>query len=589
MNRQAVFHQSNRSFVLPIERNVLAFRLLTARDDIRECRLYYWKRSDPYPSTRREVVLERRYQDAEHDDFRVSVTFPETAHYIKYYFQFTDIKGKTCYFSEYGFTAVPPEKGFFEFLYANDHDVAKNPDWCKGIVYYEIFPERFATGNQNKTCHKYEPWESVPTRENYLGGDLAGIVAKLGYLKSLNVDCLYLTPIFLGDFNHKYATTDYYRIDPSFGTNEEFAFLVKKAHEHGIRVVLDGVFNHVGIHFPPFEDLLRNGEASSYKDWFYVTSFPLAMEPLNYECVGDYPYMPKLRTSNPAVRDMVLDIMTYWIRETGLDGWRLDVADEVDFSTWQFIRTRLKEAYPEALLLGETWGDAAKLVGSGDQLDSAMNYLFRDAMVDYFARERISEAELDHRIQHMLMKYPDHVNSGMYNCLGSHDTARFLTEAGGDVEKMMQAVACQMTFPGSPAIYYGDEVGMAGENDPGCRGGMVWDTKKQNQSLLDWHKKLTALRMQSPALQKGGYRTFVCDTGKRLFGFVRCFKNESVYVLFNRGSVPQTIPMPRGDAIDLITGKPLDFAEESGTGQCTVPSYSVKIIQLTGGEKPCVP
>jgi glycosidase len=534
-------------------------------------------------------VLERRYSDAEHDDFRVSVTFPESAHYIKYYFQLTDSKGETCYFSEYGFSAKPPDSGFYEFLYANDHDVAKIPDWCKGIIYYEIFPERFAIGNPDKTFHKYEPWESVPNRENYLGGDLAGIRAKLDYLTFLHVDCIYLTPVFLGDFNHKYATADYYHIDPGFGTNEEFALLVKETHERGIRIVLDGVFNHVGIHFPPFEDLLKKAEASHYKDWFYITSFPLSMVLPNYECVGDYPYMPKLRTSNPEVRDMVLDVMMYWIREAGIDGWRLDVADEVDFSTWQYIRTRLKEAYPEALLLGETWGDAGKLVGSGDQLDCAMNYLFRDAMVDYFARERINETELDKRIQHMLMKYPDHINGAMYNCLGSHDTARFLTEAGGDVEKMMLAAAFQMTFPGSPAIYYGDEVGMAGVNDPGCRGGMVWNTEKQNQLLLDWHKKLTALRRQIPALKKGSYRTFLCDPVKSLFGFVRSYKSENIFVLFNRGSVPQFASLPRGDTTDLITGEPLDFAEESGTRKCTVPSYSVKIIQLTGGEEPCVP
>ncbi len=589
MNRQAVFHQSARSFVLPLARNVLSFRLLADRDDLRECRLCYWKRSEPYPETRKEVVLERRYQDATHDDFRISVTFPETAHYIKYFFQLTDTKGETCYFNEHGFTAEPPERGFFEFLYANDHDVAKVPDWCKSIIYYEIFPERFAIGNPNKAFHKYEPWESAPTRENYLGGDLAGILAKLDYLQYLHVDCIYLTPVFLGDFNHKYATTDYYRIDPGFGTNEDFAELVAQAHKHGIRIVLDGVFNHVGIHFPPFEDLVRNGEASPYKDWFYVKSFPLSMEPLNYECVGDYPYMPKLRTSHPEVREMVLDVMTYWIREADIDGWRLDVADEVDFSTLQMIRTRLKEAYPEALLLGETWGDAGKLVGAGDQLDSAMNYLFRDAMVDYFAKDRIDETELDHRVQHMLMKYPDHVNYCLYNCLGSHDTARFLTESGGDVEKMRQAITFQMTFPGSPAIYYGDEVGMAGENDPGCRDAMVWDTNKQNHLLLDWHIKLTALRKQSPALQKGSYRTFICDSGKRLFSFVRSFKRESVYVFFNRGCVLQTVSLPRGDAIDLITGEHLDFADETGTRQFTVPSHSVKIIQLTGGEEPCVP
>jgi glycosidase len=500
-----------------------------------------------------------------------------------------DANGETCYFCENGFSAAPPENGFFEFLYVNDNDVSKVPDWCKGIVYYEIFPERFAVGKPTKAVHKYDPWNSEPTRENYLGGDLIGIRDKLDYLKSLHVDCIYLTPVFAGDFNHKYATADYYRIDPDFGTNEEFTLLVKEAHKKNIRVVLDGVFNHVGIHYPPFEDLLQNGDASPYKDWFYVKSFPLTMEPLSYECVGDYPYMPKLRTSHPAVREMVLQVMLFWIREAGIDGWRLDVADEVDFSTWQYIRNRLKEIYPEVLLLGETWGDAGKLINTGDQLDSAMNYLFRDAMVECFARESIHETELDCRIHHMLMKYPDHINNAMYNCLSSHDTARFLTEAGGDVKKMMYAAAFQMTFVGCPAIYYGDELGMEGKNDPGCRGGMVWETKKQNTFLLDWHKKLTAIRRQSTALQKGSYRTFVSDSGKHLFGFVRSIKNETVYVFFNRGCVPQTVILPYGDAVDLITGEPLDFAEESGAWQYTVPNHSVKIIQLTGGEEPCVP
>jgi len=589
MNRQAVFHQSTRAFVLPLAKNVLSFRLLAARDDVKECRLFYWKRSEPTPDSCREVLLERSYQDATHDDLRISITFPETVHYIKYYFQLTDAMGETCYFSEHGFSSQPPERGFFEFLYANDCDIVKVPDWCKGITYYEIFPERFALGNPNKALYKYEPWDSAPTRENYLGGDLAGIRAKLDYLESLKVDCLYMTPVFMGDFNHKYATTDYYQIDPGFGISDEFVDLVKEAHRRNIRIVLDGVFNHVGIHFPPFDDLMRNGEASPYKDWFYVKSFPLTMTPLNYECVGDYPYMPKLRTSHPAVREMVLDVMRYWIRVAGIDGWRLDVADEVDFSTWQFIRTRLKDVYPEALLLGETWGDAAKLVSYGDQLDSAMKYLFRDTMVDYFAKDRIDEAELDHRIQHMLMKYPDHVNQIMYNCLGSHDTARFLTEAGGDVEKMKLAVAFQLTFLGSPAIYYGDEVGMAGENDPGCRGGMVWETKRQNLALFVWHQKLTALRRQSPALLKGSYRTILCDREKHLFGFVRSLDSESVYVFFNRGNDPQTVLVPKGKAISLAPDDPLDFTEESGTGKYTVPSQSVKIIQLTGGEKPCVP
>ncbi len=550
-----------------------------------ECRLCYWKRSDPYPDARREAPLHRAYRDDIHDDYRVCVTFPEAAHYIRYFFRLRDTSGEIVYFSEYGFTAQPPDRGFFEFLYANDHDIAQTPDWCKGIVYYQIFPERFAVGNPDKTHHTYAPWESIPTRDRYLGGDIAGIASKLDYLEALGVECLYLNPVFQGDFNHKYATTDYYCIDPGFGTKEELASLVSDAHRRGIRVVLDAVFNHVGVHFPPFEDLIQNGGASPYKEWFYLKGFPLTMDPLNYECVGDYPYMPKLRTGHPKVREMVLDVMLYWIREAGIDGWRLDVADEVDFTTWQAVRTHIKAAYPDVLLLGETWGDAAKLVSSGDQLDSAMNYLFRDAAVDYFAHGRIGEAELDERIQHMLMKYPDHVNHGMYNCLGSHDTARFLTEAGGDTEKMKLAIAFQMAFLGSPAVYYGDEVGMAGENDPACRGGMVWDEHKQNLALFQWHQKLIRLRKHSPALRKGGYSTYVCDTERHLFGFMRHVPDERVYVLFNRGIEPQAVSLPcAGCTTDLIADEILDFAGESGTAFITVPPHSVKIIRQTGGE-----
>ncbi len=291
------------------------------------------------------------------------------------------------------------------------------------------------------------PWDAAPTRDNYFGGDLAGIRARLPYLQSLGAECLYLTPVFSGDFNHKYATADYFQVDPDFGTAEELAALVSDAHARGMRVVLDGVFNHVGVRFAPFADVLANGAASPYRDWFYLKRLPVTVDASCYECVGDYPYMPRLRTVNREVRAYILSVMLYWLDTAGIDGWRLDVADELDPGTLRYLREGVKTRCPDALLLGETWGDASRMVCGGDQLDCAMNYLFRDAAVDFFARERIGAAELENRLGHMLMKYPDAVNLRMYNCLDSHDTARFLTEAGGDGWRLKLAIAFQMLSP----------------------------------------------------------------------------------------------------------------------------------------------
>ncbi len=560
MNIAAICHRGTREFIYPAARNQLVFRLSAARADIAACRLLYWKRSDPYPESVRFQPLDLVYRDALHDDFRTTVRFNEPVHYIKYYFELTGKDGEVAYVTDYGLSSEKPDAGFFEFLYANEEDVLRTPDWAKGIVFYQIFPDRFCHGGSGKRDQTLVPWDSIPTYDNYFGGDLRGILEKLDYLSELGVDCIYFTPVFKAEFNHKYATTDYYSIDPGFGAMDDFVALVEKAHAHGIKIILDGVFNHVGRSFPPFADLLENGEKSPYKDWFFYSSLPLTMSPLNYECVGDYAYMPKLRTSHPDVRRMILDVMLYWIEKTGIDGWRLDVADEVERATWQVIRTELKRRHPGALLLGETWTDAYDLAGSGDQMDSAMNYLFRSALIDWVAKGNILPTTFDSRINRMLSKYSDELNSGLYNPIDSHDTARFLYEAGGDKNKLRMAAAFQMTFCGAPAVYYGDEVGMSGANDPDCRGGMLWDASKQDQSLLAWYKKLIRLRHDLPALRFGTFRSILCDDGDNVYGFIRQYQGETVYVVFNLGSAPTAVTLPLLDGTGRY-GSLLDSTE----------------------------
>lgn len=562
MNVSAIRHESLLLFRQPLARNAVRFRLLTASGDIDRCSIVFWKRSEP--DQRFAKAMHIRTQDQQTTEWIAEITFPEEVHYIKYFFVLNGTDGEQAYYCEHGFSKGEPIAGFFELLQVNATDIIAPPAWARGAVYYQIFPDRFAKGSALAKSHTLDAWDAQPTRENYLGGDLQGIRQNLPYLQKLGIDCLYLTPVFEGDFNHKYATTDYFHIDPDFGTEEELKALVSEAHDRGIRILLDGVFNHCGIHFAPFADLMEKGANSAYRDWFYPKRFPIVTEAACYECVGDYPYMPRLNTTNPEVQQYILSVMRYWIERTGIDGWRLDVADELDVGCLQYLRREVRREHPEALLLGETWGDAARILDGNDQCDTVMNYLFRDAMVDYFALSAIDEEGLDHRLERMRMKYPEETVRCLYNCLSSHDTPRFLTVAGGEKWRLKLALAFQMLFPGSPAIYYGEEIGMQGENDPGCRGGMAWDY--QDEELLSWTKEMIHLRHQHEAIRSGSYHVLCKDKQKKLFAFERASEAETIIAVFNSGDSPQ------------------DFAAAAET--IIVPAHAVKIINLKKEDTP---
>ena len=597
MNQAAIFYRATREFILPISRQDLFIRLAAARSDIRECRVIFWKRNQTDAASVRFSDMKVAYRDAVHDDFRTVISFPEPVHYIKYYFKLIDFAGDIRFLSENGLSDEKPADGFFEFLYVNTADVFSVPEWAKGIIYYQIFPDRFYRSQNAPESSRLVHWNSFPEQDNYFGGDLRGIIEKFDYLKELGTECIYLTPIFKAEFNHKYATTDYFTVDPAFGTLTDLQDLVKLAHSNGIKIILDGVFNHVGRSFPQFSDLLDRGKNSSYKEWFYPSDFPLTSNPLNYECVGDYPYMPKLRTAHPDVRNFILSVMIYWIEQTGIDGWRLDVADEMEMSTLQTNRMVLKEKYPDILLLGETWGDAFRLVGNGDQMDSAMNYLFRNAVLDWIAKGKIRATNFDRRINQLLSKYNDLTNSVMYNLIGSHDTARFLSEAGENKNKLKLAAAFQMTFCGSPAVYYGDEIGMSGENDPGCRAGMIWDQESQDRDLFQWYRCFIELRKAHPALRKGTFRSNFCDDEKNIYGFIRQTSDEALFVLMNNSENCSEIilPVPDRDAEyrelfssmirrpeplqDGITFYNQEITEYQGQLSIPIDAYSVQIYK----------
>ena len=482
MKREAIQHFNTEEYVYPIKRNELVFKIRVAKKDISKCVLIYWDRTKP--ENLKKCELKCKYRDELFDYFQGNIIFHQIARYQKYYFELTDNSGNIIYYTANGAQQVLPKSGFFEYLYVNGTDVITSPSWAKGVIYYQIFPERFCNGNRENDPEGCKPWGSLPDREHHMGGDLQGIIQKISYLKELGIECIYLNPIFEGDFNHKYATTDYFKIDSQFGDEETFRELVNICHSYEIKIVLDGVFNHTGVHFGPFQDVLENQEGSRYVKWFHINHYPVEPSHHNYECVGAYKWMPKLDTSNPEVREFILKVMFYWIDNFQIDGWRLDVADEVDPSVWEEARMRIKEKYPDKILLGETWGYAGKML-RGNQMDSVMNYVFRDAIRDYIAEKTISVTQLDSRLNHMLAYYKDETDNLLYNLLDSHDTERFLYLCHENKKLLKLAAAFQMLFPGSPAIYYGDEVGMTGDNDPDCRRCMEWG-ENADQDMRDW-------------------------------------------------------------------------------------------------------
>ncbi len=338
---------------------------------------------------------------------------------------------------------------------------------------YQIFPERFANGMGEKP-YITAPWDATPTPRMYLGGDLPGVTQHLDYLSDLGVNCLYFTPIHPSPTNHKYSIVDYYDVDAGFGGQAAFRELVQAAHARGMRVLLDGVFNHCSEHHPFFEDVKRCGKASPYYDFFLIDGDFPSREKGNYRTFGFSSDMPKLNTGIPAVIDYFCGVGAWWIREFGIDGWRLDVMDEISDDFLRAFRKAVKAANPDALILGEAWHDPRAWL-AGDELDGVMNYGLTKALIDYLVDGALTARQAASRLTRLFFRTTSISARMMMNLLDSHDTDRFLTLLRGDRQRLKLALCLLFFFPGMPCVYYGDEIGMTGGYDPDCRKGFIWD------------------------------------------------------------------------------------------------------------------
>jgi glycosidase len=423
------------------------------------------------------------------------------------------------------------------------------PDWVFDAVFYQIFPDRFANGDSRNDPPNVHPWGASPTRTGFQGGDLQGVRQKLGYLHELGINAIYLNPIFLSPSTHRYDTVDYFRIDPKLGSLSDFHALIEDAHHLGMRVILDGVFNHCARGFFAFSDLLENEADSPYRDWFHVARFPLrAYEPgkaRNYQAWWGYKSMPKFNTANPAVRKYILDAARYWI-DQGADGWRLDVPNEIDDDAfWAEFRQTVRSANQQAYLLGEIWETGPRWVND-THFDGLMNYPVLSALLA-FLNGQTDARDFSAQVTGLLSIYPETHLAAMYNLLGSHDTERVITRLGGDARKVELAYLFQFAYPGIPSIYYGDEIGLEGGKDPDCRRAFPWQEEQQNTGLRASIQQMIAARKASIALRRGSLRLLAAEKGARWCAFARLHADENVVVLLNGDAEPANVSVPVQD------------------------------------------
>ena len=410
------------------------------------------------------------------------------------------------------------------------------PEWVQDAIFYQIFPDRFANGDPANDPSNLMKWGATPTTWGFQGGDLAGIYQKFDYLLDLGVNAIYLNPIFQATSNHRYNTTDYYQIDPKLGTLNDFRHLVDHAHRNHVRIILDGVFNHCGRGFFAFNDVLENQEYSPYRDWFHIRHFPIDA----YAWGGATDYtgwwgmksLPKFNTGNPKTRNYLLDVARYWI-EQGIDGWRLDVPNEInDDSFWGEFRQAVKKANPDAYLVGEIWTADTRWVGEG-HFDGLMNYPIMDALAGLLATGSMDVLHFAQKVEGLLSLYSRESAYAMYNLLGSHDTERILTRMGNHVEKTKLAYLFQFAYPGAPAIYYGDEIGLVGGKDPDCRGAFLWEESNWNAELHNYVKKLISLRKKHDALRRGDFLPLISSLDPACYAFARTASEGTVLVVIN--------------------------------------------------------
>ncbi len=554
----------------------------------------------------------------------------------------------------------------------------KVPEWAKEAIWYQIFPERFSNGDPlndpkpedmegawpyfvpegwkispwTSDWYKLQPWEAKTGKDFYwnagvrrYGGDLQGVINKLDYLKQLGINAIYLNPVFESPSLHKYDAAMYHHIDNNFGPNPEkdreiwaqentsdpstwkwttadklFLKLIQECHKRGMKIILDGVFNHTGTQFWAFQDIVKNQQSSTYLNWYTIKSFDdptTGKNEFDYEGWLGVKDLPEIREDENGIvngpREHVHAIVQRWMDpngdgnpEDGIDGWRLDVAEMVNHEFWKLFRTWVKKINPGAYIVGEIWWEDwqnYKMMNAapwlkGDQFDAVMNYRFVRALKNFVInkKDQIGPQGLIDSLNTLYKEYPTENNYVMMNLLDSHDVERISSmmvnpdiwyDHNGapnsnkdfevrkpnaqEIEKQKLIVGMQFTLPGAPQIYYGDEVGMWGGDDPDCRKPMVWkefnydtetthpfglqrpaDKVKFDENIFKWYQKMVSIRKENKALSLGDISFYIFDEAKKIMGYKRSFEGETIFVIVNNNPQKNEI---RFDSVKFLEAK----------------------------------
>ena len=580
MNINAIIHHAYDNFCYQLNDDELEISILTDKDVTCVTLVY----GDPFLGTVKdgafewqgqEVKMTKKKELAEHLHWSVTIKPPFKR--ARYYFILSDGQQTFCcmesgIMSNSERQAKRDGAGYFTFPWMNEADICRVPAWAEQTVWYQIFPARFCRGTSDTAPATLKKWAAPNEKvENgdVFGGNLQGIIDKLDYLSSLGISGIYLTPVNTSPSQHKYDTTDYLTIDPSFGTNEKMRELVEKAHAHSIKVMLDGVFNHSGRDFFAWQDVLTYREKSQFASWFLINDFHFDSaahscgQKSNAEQGKFYTFafvdgMPKLNTNNPLVREYLISVCERWITDYNIDGIRLDVANEVSHAFCKELRTRLKAIKPDFYLLGEIWHNALPWL-RGDEFDSVMNYPLLNAIMEFCTDVRTSAKQFEFSVNRCYSMYYRQVNRVLFNQTDSHDTVRIVTRCGSKKRAALALALC-FCMPGSPCLYYGTEVFLEGGGDPDNRRCMPW--QKIESGLYDSDiaviKALIQLRKTYTALHSTDMR-FIYEAPSAAMGRLlhierRSDDGECLRLIVNASQTAQNVAVLKNAQILLQSG-----------------------------------
>lgn len=566
MNFAAIHHETGFQYSYPLNEEELVINLLTGYD-VEQVFIHY---GDPYEygimggsagwkGKREEIYFKKRLADQLWWTTAVKPSYKR----CKYFFELHSKENVFFYFEDGILTKEQMEREkkvlqYFIFPWMNPADICKVPGWVNQTIWYQIFPERFCNGNPKRNPIGTKEWQHGSVRnEEFYGGDLEGIIEKLDYLTGLGINGIYMTPIFDAASSHKYDTRDYKAIDPHFGDCEVMKKLVAKAHERGIRVMVDAVFNHSGTEFLPWLDVLEKGYESEYIDWFMIQKWPFNSElkdtrEESYYSFAFTPKMPKLNTNNPEVIQYLTDVCLFWIREFKIDGIRFDVGNEVSHAFLKQLRRVLKEEQPNLYLLGEIWHHSLPWL-QGDEYDAVMNYPLTAAIDDFWVEGQTKE-EFEYAINRCYTMYMRQTNNVLFNLLDSHDTQRLLHKTG-NLEVFYQQLAILFSMPGTPCIFYGTEIAMDGAHDPDCRRCMPWSEIEEGlyAERIDIIKNLIQLRSREEALRSPHFHFTNEVESKRVIEYIKISDSgEKIKIYLN--CTESEVEIPDGGSILFENG-----------------------------------